>query len=179
MFEALTFLLDNIYIKFGSELYPQIVGSPIGTNCTNLAADLFLFCYERYFMLSLSDDSQSEVIEAFHSTSRYLDDLLNIDHTFFDSMVNHIYPSEIQLNKANVSYTEASCLDKHLSISDGFVKTNICDKRDDFDFDIVNFPFLDGDVPRSTSYGVYIFLNLFFLLECLVMSLTLILGINF
>ena len=107
-------------------------------------------------MLSLSDDKQPEVIEAVNSTSRYLDDQLNADNTFFDSMVNHIYPSELQLNKANVSDTEASCLGLHLSISDGFVKTKIFDKRDDFDFDIVNFPFLDGDVPRSTSFGVYI-----------------------
>ena len=53
-----------------------------------------------------------------------------------------------------MSDTEASFLDLHLSISGGFVKTKICDKRDDFD--IVNFPFLDGDVPCSTSYGVYI-----------------------
>ena len=107
-------------------------------------------------MLSLSEDNQSDVIEAFNSTSRYLDDLLSIDNNFFDSMVNRIYPSriypsELQLNKANVSDTEASFLDLHLSISDGFVKTKIYDKRDDFDFDIVNFPFLDGDVPRSTS----------------------------
>ena len=71
-------------------------------------------------------------------------------------MVNHIYPTELQLNKANVSDTEASILDLHISIKDGFVKTKLFDKRDDFDFDIVNFPFLDGDVPRSTSYGVYI-----------------------
>ena len=55
-----------------------------------------------------------------------------------------------------MSDTEASFLDLHLSISDGFVKTKIYDKRDDFDFDIVNFPFLNSDVPRSTSYGVYI-----------------------
>ena len=74
-------------------------------------------------MLSLSDDNKSEVIEAFNSTSRYLDGLLSIDNTFFDSIVNHIYPSELQLNKANVSDTEASFLDLHLSISDGFVKT--------------------------------------------------------
>ena len=59
------------------------------------------------------DDNQSEVIQAFNSISRYLDDLLNIDNTFFDSMVNHIYPSELQLNKANVSDTEASFLDLH------------------------------------------------------------------
>ena len=91
-------------------------------------------------------------------------------------MVNRIYPSELQLNKANVSDTETSFLDLHLSISDGFVKTKIYDKRDDFDFDIVNFPFLDGDVPRSTSY---IFLNLFDLLECPVMLMTLILVIRF
>ena len=71
-------------------------------------------------------------------------------------MVDHIYPSELQLNKNSVSGTEASFLDLHLSISDGFVKTKIYDKRDDIDFDIVNFPFLDGDVPRSTSYFVYI-----------------------
>ena len=71
-------------------------------------------------------------------------------------MVNRIHPPELQLNKANTSDTEAPFLDLHLSISNGFVSSKIYDKRDDFDFDIVNFPFLDGDVPRSTSYGVYI-----------------------
>ena len=156
MCEVLTFLLDNIYIRFGSKLYRQIVGIPMDTNCAPLVADLFSFCYERDFMLSLSEDNQSGVIEAFNSTSRYLDDLLNIDNNFFDSMVNRIYPSELQLNKANVSDDETSFLDLHLSLSDGFVKTKIYNKRDDFDFDIVNFPFLDGDVPRSVSYGVYI-----------------------
>ena len=128
----------------------------MGTICAPLVADLFFFCYERDFMLSLSEDNQSGAIEAFNSTSRYLDDLLIIDNNFFDSMVNHIFPSELQLNKANVSDAEASCLDLHLSISDGFVKTKIYDKRANFDFDIVNFPFLDDDVPRSASYGVYI-----------------------
>ena len=154
MCKALTFLLDNI--RFGSKLYRQIVGIPMATNCVPLVADLFLFCYERNFMQSLSDDNQSEVIEAFNSTSWYLDDLLNIDNTFCDSMINHIYPSELQLNKANVSNTEASFSDLLLSISDGFAKTKMFDKQDNFDFDIVNFPFLDGDVTRSTSNGVYI-----------------------
>ena len=102
--EALIYLLDNIYIRFGTKLYRQIVGIPKGTNCAPLVADLFLFCYERDFM---------------------------------------------------TSHTEAPFLDLHLSISNGFVSSKIYDKRDDFDFDIVNFPFLDGDVPRSTSYGVY------------------------
>ena len=106
--EALTFLLDNIYIRFGSKLYRQIVGIPMGTNCAPHVADLYLFCYERGFMLSLSEDYQFDDVEAFSSTSRYLEDLLNIDNNFFDSMVNRIYPLELQLNKANVSDTEAS-----------------------------------------------------------------------
>ena len=71
-------------------------------------------------------------------------------------MVNQIYPSELQLNKANTSDTEAPFLDLHLSISNGFVSSKIYDKRDGFNFDIVNFPFSDGDVPRRPSYGVYI-----------------------
>ena len=108
------------------------------------------------FMTSLSDVKQAKIIEAFKSTSRYLDDLLNIDYPYFEGMVNRIYPPELQLNKANTSDTEAQFLDSHLSISNGFVSSKIYNKRDDFDFDIVNFPFLDGDVPHSTSYGVYI-----------------------
>ena len=68
-------------------------------------------------------------------------------------MVSQIYPSELQPSKANTSDIETAFLDSH---SNDTVSTKIYDKRNDFDFEIVNFPFLDGDVPRSTSYGVYI-----------------------
>ena len=88
--------------------------------------------------------------------SRYLDDLLNIDNIYFDQMVDRIYPTGLQLNRTNSSDTEAPFLDLNLRISNGTVSTKINDKRDDFVFDIVNFPFLDGDVPRRTSYWVYI-----------------------
>ena len=71
-------------------------------------------------------------------------------------MVSQISPSELQLNKTNTSDTEAAFLELHLSIFNDIVATKTCDKRDNFDFKIVNFPFLDCDVPRSTSYGVYI-----------------------
>ena len=111
--DALIYLLDNICIRFGTKLYRQIVGIPMGTNCAPLVADLFLFCYERDFLTSLSDVKQAEIIEAFKSTSRYLDDLLNIDNSYFEGMVNRIYPSELQLNKANTSNTEAPFLDLH------------------------------------------------------------------
>ena len=151
-----TFLLDNIYIRFGTKLFIQIVAIPMGTNCTPLVADLFLFCYERDFMMSLSEEKQSEIIEAFISTFRYLDDLLNIDNDYFDGLISQIYPSGVQLNKANSSETEAPFLHLHLFISDGFISCKIYDKRNDFDVDVVNFPYLDWDVPRRASYDVYI-----------------------
>ena len=84
--DTLSFLLDYIYINFGTKLYRQIVGIPIGTNCAPLVADLFLFCYERDFMISLSNDNQADIIKAFNSTSRYLDDVLNIDNPYFEGM---------------------------------------------------------------------------------------------
>ena len=69
MCDVLHYLLDNIFIRFGSKLYRQIVGIRMGTNCALLVADLFLVCYERGFMLSLSDNNQADIIEAFNSTS--------------------------------------------------------------------------------------------------------------
>ena len=156
MCDALHYLLDNIFVRFGSKLYRQIVGIPMGTNCVPLAADLYLLCYERDLMLSLSDNNQTDINEAYTSTSRYLDDLLNIDNHYFEQIVGQIYPTELQLNNANSSDTEDPFLDLNLSIAKGIVSFKIYDKRDDFYFEIVNFPFLDGDVSQSPSYGVYI-----------------------
>ena len=90
--KTLIYLLDNIYIRFGIKLYRQILGITMGTNCAPLVAHLFLFCYERNFMTSLSVVKQTETIGAFESTSRYLDDLLNIDNPYVEGMVNRIYP---------------------------------------------------------------------------------------
>ena len=93
----------------------------MGTNCAPLVADLFLFCYERDFIMSLSDDKQADVIDAFNTTSRYLDDILNINNVYFDNTLSQIYPSELKLNKAIASDTEAKFLDLHLSISNDIV----------------------------------------------------------
>ena len=128
----------------------------MGTNCAPLVADLLLFCYERDFMKYLSNYKQADIMKAFNSTSRYLDDLLIIDNPYFEGIVNQIYPPELQMNKANTSDTEVPFLDLYHSVSNGFVSSKIYGKRDDFDFDIVNLPFLDGDVSRRPSYGVYI-----------------------
>ena len=159
----------NLYIRFGTKLYRQIVGIPMGTNCAALVADLFLFCYERDFMTSLSDVKQAEIIKAFKSTSRYLDDLLNIDNPYFEGIVNRIYPPELQLNKANTSDTEAPffwiCI--YLFQTDlfhlKFMISAMILIRYIFHFWMVTFPVL----PLTG----FTFLNLFGLLECLVMWL--------
>ena len=124
--DSLSYLLD--YINFGIELYRDMVGILMGKNCAPLVADLFIFSYEKNFMTSLSDENQADTTEAFNSTSRYLEDLLNIDNLYFKGISNQIYPPELQLNKANTSDTKAPLLDLQISISNGFVSSKIYDK---------------------------------------------------
>ena len=154
--QALSFLLDNIFVRFGDLLYRQVVGIPMGTNCAPLVADLFLYTYETEFMRTLQKEKKSEVIKSFSGTSRYLDDILNIDNPFFDTYKDKIYPKELTLNKANNDNSETAFLDLYITIKNKTIHTNVYDKREDFCFDIVNFPWLDGDVPRLPSYGIYI-----------------------
>ena len=99
-------------------------------------------------MMALSDDKQADFIDAFYSTYIQIFETLIL-------FILTIYPPELQLTKVNTSDTKAAILDLHLSISNDIVSTKIYDKRDDFDFEIVNFLCLDGYVPCSTSYGVY------------------------
>ena len=85
-------------------------------------------------MLSLSDNNQTDIIDACNSTARYLDDLLNIDNPYLEQMVSQIYPAELHLNEANFSDTEAPFLDLNLSLTNGIVSSKIYYKRDDFKF---------------------------------------------
>ena len=105
-------------------------------------------------MVSLSDGGQAGVVGAFNTTSRCLDDILNINGVCFENMVGQVYPSGLRLSGAGASGAEAAFLDLHLSVSDDVVSTKIYDRRDDFGFGVVSFPFLDGGVPRSASCGV-------------------------
>ena len=80
----------------------------MGTNCAPTVADLFLFCYDRDFMMSFSDDSQADIVDSFNTTFRYLGDILEINDVYFDNMVSRIYHLELQLNKASTCDTEAT-----------------------------------------------------------------------
>ena len=113
----------------------------MGTYCAPLTSVLFLFCYENDLMMFLSDDTHADIIEAFNATLRYLDDLLNIDNSYLKGIVTLMYPTVLQWNKANATDTETAFVRLALSLSNGFVSSKIFDKRDDLDFDFVNFLF--------------------------------------
>ena len=142
----------TFFIRFGTKFYRQAIGIPMGNNCAPLAADFFFFflLWKRFHEVALT--GKSDIIEAFSSSSSYLDDLLNVDNIYFDQMVDRIYPTELQLNKANSSGTEAPVLDLNLCISNVTVSIKIYNKRDDFD--IVNFLFLCP--PAYPICGIYI-----------------------
>ena len=94
--EELIYRLDKIYIRFGFKLYRQNVGIPMGTNCIPLLLTCLFFGYKRDFMKSLTKEKKYVMIDAFNSTSRYLDDLLNINNIHFEQVVHKTYPAELQ-----------------------------------------------------------------------------------
>ena len=163
MIDAFIYLLDIIYIRFGSKLHRQNVRILMGTNCVPLDADMFLFCYERDFMKSFTKEKRYDLIDAFNPTYRYLDDLLSIDNNHFEQWFTE-YPAELQLNKANASDTEAAVFDLNLSIHNDTFSTKIYDKRDDFILKLLIFHSLMA-MSFSVPLMVYIYLNLFALPE--------------
>ena len=127
---------------------------------------LFLFCHERDFIASLSYDKEAEIIQAFNSTRRYINNKLNIDNSYFDDIVGRIYPHGLQLNKAYASDTAVPFLKLYLSFSNGFISSKFIISAKTLIL-TVNFLFLNGDLPRSASLRIYIS-QLIRYIECLV-----------
>ena len=155
-YQCITLVYTNLHKYRENGVYQQIVGIPMGTNCVPLIADFFLYCYERDFMSNLQKSKRFDLIDKFNDTSRYLDDIFTIDNPEFAEHIPDIYPRELQLNKANTSDKETSFLDLNIKVVGFNIHTSVYDKRDDFGFPIVNFPWLSGDVPKLPSYRIYI-----------------------
>jgi hypothetical protein len=133
------------------------LGIPMGTNCAPLLAYLFLYSYEAEFVEKLLQDSNKKLAVSFSHTFRYIDDVLSIDNHNFHNYVHLIYPDKSEIKDTTESDKSASYLDSLLKIdSNGRLTTSQYDKRDDFEFAIVNFPFLCSNIPLSPAYGVYI-----------------------
>ena len=153
----LEFLIDNIFVMFGGQVFQQTVGIPMGTNCAPLLADLFLYSYEADFIQGLLKNNEKSLARSFNFTFRYIDDVLSLNNSKFGEYVDRIYPSELEIKDTTETIRSASYLDLHLEIdNNGRLRTKLYDKRDDFNFPIVNFPFLCSNIPAAPAYGVYI-----------------------
>ena len=153
----LEFLIDNIFVKFGGRLYQQNVGIPMGTNCAPLLADLFLYSYEAEYVQNLLKQKKFSIAKAFNLTFRYIDDVMSLNNDKFSDHLPAIYPPELEIKETTESAYSASYLDLFLEIdSNGRLSTKLYDKRDDFNFTIINFPNLTSNIPLSPAYGVYI-----------------------
>jgi hypothetical protein len=153
----LEFLVDNIFAIFGGRVFQQTVGIPMGTNCAPLLADLFLYSYEADFIRGLLKKNEKKIARSFNFTFRYIDDVLSLYNSRFGDFVDHIYPIELEIKDTTDTDRSASYLDLHLEIySEGQIRTEPYDKRDDFNVPIVNFPFICSNIPAAPAYGVYI-----------------------
>ena len=147
----------NIFVKFGGCLFRQVIGIPMGTNCAPLLADLFLYSYESEFLDNMIRGGHRKLARSFSLCYRYIDDLIVFNNKKFGDYVKEIYPSQLTVEKANTSDDLANYLDLTFIVeSNNRLYTKLYDKCDEFDFHIVNFPFLSSNIPSSPSYGVYI-----------------------
>ena len=137
----LEFLIDNICVSFGGTLFQQVIGIPTGTNCAHLLADLFLYSYESEFLQKLVKDKKIHEARAFNFTYRYIDAVLSINYSRFAEFLPLIYPPELEVKETTDTASSVSFLDVYLEFDDsGQLCTKIYDKRDDFNFTIINFP---------------------------------------
>jgi hypothetical protein len=153
----LVFLVDNNYVVFGDQVFQQSVGIPMGTYCAPLLTDLFLYSSEAEFVQKLLRDNNKQLAMSCNHTFRYIGDVLSINNHNFLNYIHLIYPDELEINDTTESDKSPSYLDILLNIdSNGTLTTSLYDTCDDFDFAIVNFPFLCSNIPLSPAYGVYI-----------------------
>ena len=153
----LNWLVDNIYVTFGDKVFRQKIGIPMGTDCAPFLANLFLYSYEYEWIDKQRKNKKSHILKAFKGCCRYIDDLLLVNN--FDLMktyMSDIYPKELSLVPDESDGLHAHFLDLNLTLKRGVITASIFDKRDDFDFPIVNFPVLTGNIPKKCSYGVFV-----------------------
>ena len=149
------YLIDNIYIRFGDSVFRQVIGIPMGTNCAPLLANLYLFYHEYNFLMKMAKDKNYHA-RSFNLTFRYIDDLLSVNNKHLKDYITSIYPSDLELKETTESNITCSFLDLLLFNDGGILKSKVYDKRDDFNFDIVNYPYISSNIPINPAYGVYV-----------------------
>jgi hypothetical protein len=149
-FDSIKFLINNSFITFGNKIFHQNIGIPMGQNYSPLLADLFLFSCEYSYLCKIPKDT----IYHFNNVTRYIDDVAVINYSQFDQHLSNIYPHELEVTKSSNSST-IHYLDVKVSL-DIQISHTIFDKRDEFNFNICNFPFSSSNIPRRIQYAVFI-----------------------
>ena len=154
--KMIEFLVDNIYVRFGGQLFRQMVGIPMGTTCAPLLADLFLYSYENEFLDKLIKEGKRKLARRFNLSYRYIDDLISFNNKRFKEFISDIYPKELTISETTESTSVASYLDLLFTRDrSNNITTKLYDKRDAFGFHIVNFPFMSSNIPSAPAHGVY------------------------
>ena len=135
------YLVDNIYVHVGNRVFRQCIGIPMGTDCAPLLANLYLFYFEYQYMKKLMKNNRGKA-KQFSHTVRYIDDLLTLNNPSFETEIYNIYPSKLVLKKTTESCDMLSYLDIRITILESRYVLAVYDKRDNFHFGIVNFPFM-------------------------------------
>ena len=154
MIEVLEFMLDNIFVRFGNMVYKQVIGVPIGSDAGAEIANLLLFSYESEYIEKLSKQDIT-LARKFNLCSRYIDDLFVGNFPNFQEHIYNIYPRELAINLASNNTRDIAYLDLRIKIEDASLDFSIYDKRDDFNFEIINFPYIESCIPRKSALGVF------------------------
>ena len=157
LFNTISFLIDNCFIKYDCKIYRQTLGIPMGTSCAPYLANIFLYVYEKKAVINLVDQGKIDDASSLANIFRYQDDCIVLnDKGLFDRIYQDIYPKELTLLNTNVSPCKVTFLDMAISLHRGKFKHFLYDKRDDFNFSVISYPFLSGNIPKVPSYGVYL-----------------------
>ena len=154
--EITELLIDNIYFTVGSTIFRQNIGIPMGTDCAPFMANLFLHYHEDKF-ITANCSKTWRLCQLLSHNKRYIDDMFVVNASaLFDQVKDQIYPAELVLNKENENPDSAHFLDMDLKIQGGRFSVKLYDKRNAFPFKVVNFPFLDGNIPQRIGTSVII-----------------------
>ena len=142
-------------MELGGRIFQQTIGIPMSTNSAPLLADLFLYSYEAEFVQSLLQAGKKHLAQQFNFTYIYIDDVLSLKNTTFAEYLEFSYPRELEIKETTETAASSSYLN-YLYIDNGELTIRLYDKRDDFNFPIVNVPFLSINIPSAPAYGVYV-----------------------
>ena len=154
LMEILEFLLNNIYVKYGNKIYKQVIGIPIGLDSGQDIANLLLFSYESEYVENIS--KQNLVLaRKFNLCARYIDDLFVGNFPNFKEHLYRIYPRALEIKPESNNTKDIAYLDLRIKYEEGALDISIFDKRENFSFAIVNFPYMDSCIPKKSALGVY------------------------